>query len=91
MYWSESSEWHEDDLGNGASDMWMGNRKLGLLSLKKRRLRGILIKVVRGRVSKESGARLFLVISCERITGNGNKLKHNIFRLSIGKMPLREF
>ena len=41
--------------------------------------------MVKGRGSKEGEARFFSMISCERIRGNGNKLKHSTFRLNIRK------
>lgn len=83
-YWSESSEGHEDDLGTGASDMWMRQRA-GIVKPGEKKVYGDFIKVVRRKWSKEGEARFFSVTSCEKIRGNGNKLKHNIFRLNIRK------
>lgn len=57
----------------------------GIVKPGEEKAEGHLIKVLKGRGSKEGEARFFSVISCERIRGNGNKLKNSIFRLNIGK------
>ena len=62
-------------------------RELGLFSLKKRRLRGVLInayKCLQGGC-EEDGARLFSVVPSERTRGNGHKLKPRKLQLNMWK------
>ena len=62
-------------------------RELGLLSMKKRRLRGDLKNAYKSLKSgcQEDGARLFSVVPSERRRGNGQKLNYKKFHLIMRK------
>jgi len=62
-------------------------RELGLFSLEKRRLRGILIAALQylKQAYKKAGGRLFTRTRCHRTTGNVLKLKKGRSRLYIRK------
>jgi len=62
-------------------------RKLGRVSLEKRRLRGDLIAVfqyLKG-AYKKNGDRLFIRACCNSTKGNGFELKQGRFRLEVRK------
>jgi len=62
-------------------------RELVVLSWEKRKLRGNLINVYKylKRGCRQDGARLFSVVPSDRTGGNGHKLTHRKFYLTLRK------
>ncbi|GAB0183013.1 hypothetical protein GRJ2_000766600 [Grus japonensis] len=80
---------YKDDEWIGASEYKERQRKLGLLSLEKRRLRGIMSVILMG-PHEENRDRLFSVVPSARTRGNGHKLKCRKFYVAVGVTKSRE-